>query len=102
MHWIEQLKENMHLLLGGAFSFWIYKETINKMTFSERVFYVALAIAFGFYGGNAAIEWLNLNPASDRAHLIAIILTIFGLSVLGLVRDNLAAIFDSLKKKWIG
>lgn len=98
---METIKENIHLFLGGAFSFWVYREQINKMTFNERVFYVSLSIAFGFYGGNAAVDICDLNPASGRAHLIAIILTIFGLSVLGLFRDNLAAIFDSLKKKWV-
>lgn len=102
MHLLEQLKENMHLLLGGAFSFWVYKEQINKMSFSERVFYVALSVLFGFYGGNAAIDICGLNPASGRAHLIAIILTIFGLATLGLFRDNLAAIFESVRKKWLG
>lgn len=102
MHWIEQLKENMHLLLGGAFSFWIYKEKINEMTFFERVAYVALSVAIGFYGGNALNEMFNLNLASSRAHIITILTTIFGLAILGIARDNLAAVFDSLKKKWIG
>lgn len=102
MHWLEQLKENMHLLLGGALSFWVYKEQINKMSFYERLFYCVFSVAFGFYAGNGLIELLNLSPASDRARLLSIILTIFGLAILGLFRDNLAAVFDKFTKKWLG
>ena len=102
MHWLDSFKENLHLLLGGAFSFWVYREEINKMTFAERVLYISLAITFGFYGGNALNEMFNLSMASSRAHIISILTTIFGLAALGLARDNLAAIFESFKKKWLG
>lgn len=102
MHWLEQLRDNIHVLLGGAFSFWIYRDQINGMSTWERAFYVFLSIIIGFYGGWAWTEIFNLNPAGGRAHLLTIITTIFGLAFLGLARDNLAAVFDSLKKKWIG
>lgn len=102
MHWLDSFKENLHLLAGGAFSFFIYQEKINQMTTGERLFYVALSVTCGFYGGNALNELAGLSLSSSRAHLITILTTIFGLAILGIARDNLAAIFDTLKKKWIG
>lgn len=100
MHWLDTIKDNIHLFLGGALSFWIYKEKVNGMTFCERFVYFCLSIAIGFYGGNALIELLDLNPASNRAYLLLILATIFGLAGLGLARDNLADAISELRKKW--
>lgn len=101
MHWLDAIKDYMHLGLGGVASVWIYKDKVDKMSLAERFIYVTLSIAIGFYGGNAISEWFNVDLASARAHLLTILTTIFGLAILGLLRDNLSSIFEKVREKWL-
>lgn len=101
MHWLDAIKDYMHLGLGGVASLWIYKDKVEKMSFMERFIYVALSIGVGFYGGNGISEYCGLDLGSSRAHLITILMTIFGLAALGLARDNLSSVIERLKAKWL-
>ena len=101
MHWLDAIKDYMHLGFGGVASVWIYKDKVDKMTLIEKVLYVVLSIGIGFYGGNGISEYFNLDLASPRAHLITILTTIFGLAALGLARDNFASVIERAKAKWL-
>lgn len=101
MHWLEAVKDYFHLGLGGVASLWIYREKVEKMTLVERLVYVILSVGIGFYGGNGISEYFNIDLASSRAHLLTILMTIFGLALLGLARDNFASVIERAKAKWL-
>lgn len=98
MHWLDTIKDNMHLFLGGAASIFIYKDKIDGMSMFERAAYIAISIGLGVYGGDALIDICNVSPTSPRALFISNLVTIFGLAVLGLFRDNIALIFSTASK----
>ncbi len=101
MHWLDAIKDYLHLGLGGVASVWIYKDKVDKMSFLERLIYVSLSIGIGFYGGNGISEYCGLDLGSSRARLITILLTIFGLALLGLARDNFSSVIERAKAKWL-
>lgn len=101
MHWIEAIKDYLHLGIGAALSVLVYKDNIEKMSTKERVFYVALSIGAGLYLGNGLSELCGIDLASNKAKAISILITIFGIALLGLARDNLPDIIMKAKAKWL-
>lgn len=96
------LKEYVHVGLGGVLALWLYKDKVDKMQLSERLGYCSASIFIGVYGGNGINEWFTIDQASHKAHLISVLVAIFGLAILTLIREQVPTIVASLRKKWFG
>ena len=91
----------VHVGLGGIFALFLYRENVSRLQPWERVLYCLISVALGIYGGEAIIEFFDINPASNVARFVSIIIAIFGLAILALARDNLDDIAGRLKDKWL-
>lgn len=98
----EAVKQYVHIGLGGVLALWLYKDKVDKMELWERFAYCAASIFIGVYGGNGINEVFDINQASHKAHLISVLVAIFGLAILSLVREHVPSIVVSLRKKWFG
>lgn len=96
------IKNHVHIGLGGVLALWLYKDKVDKMQLWERFAYCAASIFVGVYGGNGINEWFAINQASHKAHLISVLVAIFGLAILSLIREHVPSIAVTLRKKWFG
>jgi hypothetical protein len=96
------VKSYLHVIFGSILALWLYRDTVNKMNIGEKLGYCSASAFIGVYGGNGLNEWFIIEKASDKAHLVSVLVAIFGLALLALCKEQIPLMFASLRKKWFG